>query len=55
MTAPPALEPRRHDPPAGWDREAFEKLTDAIAAALIAAVRRAAERKVTEAREERGR
>ena len=33
-----ALEPRRHDPPPGWDAETFEAVTDAIAAALIASL-----------------
>jgi len=36
-----ALQPRRHAPPEGWDAQTFERVTDAIAAALIAAVRRA--------------
>lgn len=44
------LEPRRHEPPAGWDPQTFELLTDALAAALAAAVRREQERDV-EARE----
>lgn len=39
-----ALEPRRHAPPDGWSREAFERVTDALAAALVAAVRRDEER-----------
>jgi hypothetical protein len=34
------LEPRRHGPPAGWDREVFERVTDALALTLVAAVRR---------------
>jgi hypothetical protein len=34
------LHPRRHDPPEGWPPEVFEALTDALAAALVAAVRR---------------
>ena len=41
---PAALEPCRHDPPPGWSREVFERLTDAVAAVLVAAYRRAAER-----------
>lgn len=48
------LRPRRHDPPPGWSRETFERLTDALAAVLIAAVRREAEREA-EAREGAGR
>jgi hypothetical protein len=40
---PAALEPRRHDPPTGWSSETFEHLTDALAAALVAAYRRAVE------------
>jgi hypothetical protein len=36
-----AVEPRRHEPPAGWPSETFDALTDALAAALVAAVRRA--------------
>jgi len=36
-----ALEPRRHAPPEGWDAQTFERVTDEIAAALVAAVRRA--------------
>ena len=39
MTA--ALEPRRHAPPPDWPAEVFESLSDAVAAALVAAVRRA--------------
>jgi hypothetical protein len=34
------LHPRRHDPPEGWSAETFERVTDALAAALVAAVRR---------------
>jgi hypothetical protein len=34
------LEPRRHEPPAGWSREVFEAVTDALAAALLAALER---------------
>jgi len=37
---PSALEPRLHEPPAGWSRETFEAVTDALAAALVAAYRR---------------
>ena len=36
-----ALEPRRHEPPPGWPGDVFERVTDALAAALVAAVRRA--------------
>jgi hypothetical protein len=35
-----SLQPRRHDPPAGWDRAVFDRVTAAIAAAMVAAVRR---------------
>ena len=38
---PDALEPKRHAPPEGWDVTTFEAVTDALAAALVAAVRRA--------------
>jgi hypothetical protein len=38
-----ALQPQRHEPPPGWPRETFERLTAALAAALVAAYRRAAE------------
>jgi hypothetical protein len=37
---PADLGPRRHDPPEGWPPEVFERVTDALAAALVAAVRR---------------
>jgi hypothetical protein len=40
---PATLEPRRHAPPADWSPEVFEKLTDALAAALVAAVWRRGE------------
>jgi hypothetical protein len=43
MTSAKRLQPCRHDPPAGWSREVFSRLTDAIAAALVGAVRRAAD------------
>ncbi len=36
------LEPRRHEPPAGWDATTFDAVTSALAAALVAAVRREA-------------
>jgi hypothetical protein len=42
MTSPQALEPRRHAPPPGWSPDVFERLTGAIAAALVAAARRQA-------------
>jgi hypothetical protein len=35
-------EPRRREPPAGWSPETFETVTAALAAALVAAYRRAA-------------
>jgi hypothetical protein len=34
------LAPRRHEPPAGWRAEVFEAVTEALAAALVAAYRR---------------
>lgn len=37
---PAALEPHRHEAPPGWPVEVFEQVTNAIAAALVAAVRR---------------
>jgi hypothetical protein len=48
------LAPRRHNPPSGWSRETFERVTDALAAALVAAVRRQATERA-EARPEAGR
>jgi len=41
MTDLAPLEPRRHDPPPGWSRETFERVTDALASALVATYRRA--------------
>ncbi|MGH7413185.1 MAG: hypothetical protein ACREKJ_03195 [Candidatus Rokuibacteriota bacterium] len=38
------LHPQRHEPPSGWPPETFETLTDAIAGALVAAMKRQAER-----------
>jgi hypothetical protein len=35
-----ALQPHRHTPPDGWPPEVFERVTDALAAALVSAVRR---------------
>jgi hypothetical protein len=29
------LEPRLHEPPAGWSVETFEQVTNALAAALV--------------------
>ncbi len=37
---PAALKPCRHDPPPGWDAQTFEAVANAIATALVAAVRR---------------
>jgi hypothetical protein len=34
------LKPRRHEPPEGWEAETFERVTAAMAAALVAAYRR---------------
>jgi hypothetical protein len=34
------LQPQRHEPPAGWPPEVFKRLTDALAAALVASYRR---------------
>jgi hypothetical protein len=42
------LRPRRHDPPEGWDAATFERLTDALAQALVAAVRRDVEQRERE-------
>jgi hypothetical protein len=42
MTSPERLEPRRHAPPPDWPPEVFAALTDALAAALVAAIRRQA-------------
>jgi hypothetical protein len=41
VTSP--LQPQRHDPPESWPPETFEAVTAALAAALVAAVRRDAE------------
>lgn len=38
------LRPQRHEPPPEWPREAFERLTNALAQALVAAYRRDRER-----------
>jgi hypothetical protein len=38
-----ALKPHRHDPPPGWSPETFEKLTEALAAAIVAVIRRVIE------------
>jgi hypothetical protein len=38
------LRPHRHEPPDGWSAEAFEAVTDALAAALVAAYHRRHER-----------
>jgi hypothetical protein len=35
-----SLQPRRHEPPAGWTPPVFEAVTDALAAALVASWRR---------------
>jgi hypothetical protein len=35
------LMPRHHDPPPGWDAQTFERVTAALAAALVTAYRRA--------------
>jgi hypothetical protein len=51
---PARLEPRRHAPPPDWPAEVFEAVTDALAAALVAAVRRERER-VEGPSEEQGR
>ena len=42
------LQPRRHDPPAGWPRETFDAVVSAIAAALVNAYRREHEQRVGE-------
>jgi hypothetical protein len=40
------LEPRRPEPPPGWSTEVFEAVTNALADALVAAMRRDAAREV---------
>jgi len=35
-----ALHPQRHDPPRGWALDTFDRVTDALAAALVASYRR---------------
>jgi len=47
-----ALRPQRHEPPAGWNPQAFETLTDALAAALVLSYGRR-ESEATPARVER--
>jgi hypothetical protein len=42
---PTTLEPRRHVPPVGWPVEVFERVTDALAAALVSSYRREAARR----------
>ena len=39
------LRPQRHEPPAGWSAETFDKVTTALAMALVTAHRRDQERK----------
>jgi hypothetical protein len=34
------IQPQRHATPAGWPPDVFERLTDALAAALVGAYRR---------------
>jgi hypothetical protein len=34
------IQPQRHAPPDGWPPDVFERLTDALAAALVSAYRR---------------
>jgi hypothetical protein len=34
------IQPQRHATPAGWPPDGFERLTDALAAALVGAYRR---------------
>lgn len=36
-----ALLPRRHAAPAGWSGEVFDRVTDALAGALVSSFRRA--------------
>jgi hypothetical protein len=47
-----ALRPRRHDPPLDWGTTTFERVTDALAAALVASYGRAEEARAEEARAE---
>ena len=49
MIATAVLRPQRHAPPAGWPVVAFERLTDALAAALVANVGRKREAEAAEA------
>jgi hypothetical protein len=37
---PADLQHRRHEPPEGWPLEVFERVTEAVATALVAAYRR---------------
>jgi hypothetical protein len=53
---PADLQPRRHAPPAGWADDVYARVTDALAAALVAAVRRQGEDQGDgDARQEAGR
>jgi hypothetical protein len=42
VIVPETLQPSRRDPPPGWTVETFERVTDALALALVAAVTRQA-------------
>jgi hypothetical protein len=37
---PAPLTPQRHEPPAGWSQDVFARVTEALAAALVASWRR---------------
>ena len=47
MTPPDALRPQRHEPPEGWSPDVFDKVTTAIASALVTACWRAEGEKAT--------
>lgn len=38
------VRPQRHEPPEGWDAQTFDKVTSALALALVTAYRRDHER-----------
>jgi hypothetical protein len=42
------MRPERHEPPPGWPPEVFERVTEALAAALVSAYRRHGEQADTE-------
>jgi hypothetical protein len=48
------LQPRRHEPPPGWPPAVFETVTDALAAALVAAITRSTAAEPTRGEPEAG-